>query len=197
MTPEKIFQSIIVSEEELQKRTEIPFLKDCKLFKKSVRTEANKQIMINRLGEVKGAKEYENDDNPGLFHDKANGYIYIRLHNGGMIALHIAMKFVFYDEIMSPCDSPQHDFVVDHINRCKQDNRLSNLRMVSKRFNSHNRPNVKGNVLELPSNAKSTDHDKTKLKCYQDDVHYYIELSPDLYYKIELNLELPNWICRN
>ena len=73
------FKSIIVSEEDLQKRVEVPFLKDCKLFKESVRTEANKQIMINRLGEVKGAKPSKNDNKPGLFHDKANDYIYITL----------------------------------------------------------------------------------------------------------------------
>lgn len=191
------FKSIIVSEEELQKRLEIPFLKDCKLFKKYVQTEANKQIMINRLGEVKGAKLAKNDAKPGLFHDKANDYIYIRLHHGGMIALHIAMKFVFYDEITSPFDSPQQDFVVDHINGSKQDNKLSNLRIVSKQFNYHNHPNAKGNVNLLPSDAKLIENNETKLPCYCSDDHYYIELRPDLYYNHDKNLKLPKWICRN
>ena len=190
------FKSIIVSEEELQKRVEVPFLKDCKLFKESVRTEANKQIMINRLGEVKGAKPSKNDNKPGLFHDKANDYIYIRLHNGGMIALHIAMKFVFYDEIFSPFDSPDSNFVVDHINGKKQDNRLDNLRIVSKQFNSHNHPGIKGNVNELPSNAKLIDNNETKLKCYLDDDYYYIELRSDLYFKTKSNEKLPKWTCK-
>ena len=191
------FKPIIVSEEELQKRINVPFLKDCKLFKKYVRTEANKQIMINRLGEVRGAKPSKNDVNPGLFHDKANDYIYIRLYDGGMIALHIAMKFVFYDEIFSPFDSIDPTFVVDHINGKKQDNRLDNLRIVSKQFNSHNHPNVKGNVINLPSNAQLTENNETKLKCYLDDDHYYIELRSDLYFKTKSNVKLPKWICKN
>ena len=148
------FKSIIVNEEELAKRLNCGWLKNHPLFKQSIRSEANKQIMINRLGEVRGAKPSKNDVNPGLFHDKANDYIYIRLYDGGMIALHIAMKFVFYDEIFSPFDSIDPTFVVDHINGKKQDNRLANLRIVSKQFNSHNHPNVKGNVGNLPSNAQ-------------------------------------------
>ena len=191
------FKSIIVSEEELQKRINVPFLKDCKLFKNSVRTEANKQILINRLGEIKGAKLSKNDAKPGLFHDKVNDYIYIRLHNGGMIALHIAMKFVFCDEIFSPFDSTDPSFVVDHINGKKQDNQLTNLRIVSKQFNSHNHPNAKGNVGNLPSIAKLIDNNETKLKCYLADDHYYIELRPDLYFKIKSDEKLPKWICRN
>ena len=50
------YKPIIVSDEELQKRINIPFLKGCKLFNQNVRTEANKQIMINRDGKVINAK---------------------------------------------------------------------------------------------------------------------------------------------
>ena len=190
------FKSLIVNEEELTKRQNCAWLKGCKLFNQSVRTDANKQIMINRNGEVIGAKESPNDSKPGIFHDRQNGYNYIRLHDKGMIALHIAMKFVFYDEIQSPYDEPTVDDVVDHINGVKDDNKLSNLRVVSKQFNSHNHVKCKKNVRELPSTAKLTENNDCKLKCYSDDDSLYVELRTGLYYKTPLKTKLPNWLCR-
>ena len=191
------YKPIIVSDEELQKRINIPFLKGCKLFNQNVRTEANKQIMINRDGKVINAKPSKNDDGPGIFHDRINGYTYIRLHDKGMIALHIAMKFVFYDEITCIYDESSSNDVVDHINGLKSDNQLSNLRIVSKSFNSHNNARCKDNVTELPSSAKQITNDETKIKCYSDDEHYYYELNPNLYYKTAAKSETPKWLRKS
>lgn len=190
------FKPIIFSDEELQKRQECNWLKGCKLINNSVRTEANKQIMINREGKVIGGKPSPNDETPGIFIDKANGYTYIRLHDKGMIALQVAMKYVFYNEIECVYDEPSVDDVVDHINGIKSDNRLSNLRIVSKQFNSHNHERCKDNINQLPPDAKLSTNNETKLKCYADDEHYYIELRSNLYYKTSKTSKLPKWITR-
>lgn len=190
------YKSIIVDETELAKRLECTWLKGCKLFNQNIRTEANKQIMIDKNGNVIGAKISKKDEIPGVFLDKYNGYKYIRLHNGGPIALHIAMKFVFFDEIYCPFNNPTDNFVVDHINQCKQDNRLSNLRLVSKQFNSHNHERCKGNVNSIPTDSKLIINEETNFKCYSDDENCYIELSPILYFKQSINDKIPKWLIK-
>lgn len=196
------YKSIIVDETELAKRLKCDWLKGCKLFNQNIRTEANKQIMIDKNGNVIGAKISKKDEIPGVFLDKYNGYKYIRLHNGGPIALHIAMKFVFFDEIECVHSTPLPTDVVDHINGIKTDNQLSNLRLVSKRINCYNCERKFKNIVNKLPNDVSVLNNTKHLKQYKSDSEkqLFIEITSNYYYKLNsVNNEVivPKWLSFN
>lgn len=198
--------SIVVSEEGLQKRLACEWLKGHKLFKEAVRTDKNRDIKINKDGKVIGAKPAKNDVEPGIFLDKVNGYKYFRLWNGGTIAIHTAMKFVFYDELKCIYGDRKSTDVMDHINGNKCDNKLSNLRLVSKQFNCYNcdRPFV-AITNELPEDAKKYEHQINHDADYdlpgytsKSNQRLYVEIAPKRYYMVDVidsSAKVPGFLC--
>jgi len=82
----------------------------------------------------------------GAFVKKVNGYISLCLWHEGKRHYLYAHQFAFYVmyEKIPNC--------IDHINRIKTDNRISNLREVTKQENAFNMKNVKGYSLDKRSN---------------------------------------------
>ena len=108
----------------------------------------NKHIKINRNGFVIGAKPTKNEltnYDPGTYLDRANGYKYLRYHQGFGKAIHKAMALIF-PEFISHDNSYSDEiiYVIDHIDDCKQNNHVTNLRLIPQ---SLNRMNLQQNLV--------------------------------------------------
>ena len=124
-------------------------------------------------------------------HQRQDAYVYIHLSVNGREyypKFHrlLAKQFI-------PNDDPENKIFVDHINHCRNDNRLENLRWVTASQNnanvSHQRGRTYNYIYELPPTAHQiTEYNNVKFskiwydlkdrKIYYDlDVHYR-ELTP-------------------
>ena len=101
------------------------------------------------------------------------GYKQVKL-NGHKYAFHrlIALQFI-------PNDDPIHKDVVDHINRIRTDNHLSNLRWATKSDNSFNRSAFKGVnhefIDDIPDEAMMIDYyeKKNERHEFEEQKYYY------------------------
>jgi hypothetical protein len=94
------------------------------------------------------------------------GYLVATLHHGQhrvQVKLHRVVWLASGQEI-------PHGFVIDHINRQKADNRLSNLRLADALLNSQNRRSYAGQ--ENPA-ARITAADANAIRCLHDNGESY------------------------
>ena len=105
------------------------------------------EIEVSNKGRVRSARKHSHYFRPVL---NNAGYELVHLTLYGisqMVPVHKMVAEAFLD-------NPEDLLEIDHINRCKTDNRASNLRYVSHRVNCSN----KGEYTSLP------------VKCYKDGV---------------------------
>jgi hypothetical protein len=87
------------------------------------------------------------------------GYISVKLYRDGVPALSVGIHRLMAEAFI---DNPHNHPIADHINRKRDDNRLENLRFVSRSVNCHNK--------KKRSNAKTSNyfgvyHDKDTKYC--------------------------------
>ena len=107
--------------------------------------------------------------------NKANGYLQSKINKKNYY-LHriIAKQFI-------PNDNPEKD-QVDHINRIKTDNHISNLRWVNALENVHNRGGIYGSVY-----TDEIDEETIKIETYGNRKleNYYYDFNLDQFYHYE------------
>ena len=117
--------------------------------------------------------------------DTRNNYIYVSL-NGDKYSKHrlIALQFI-------PNDDPKCKTYVDHRNKIRTDNHISNLHWVTPRFNSFNKLSNAGIEYEyfddIPDDSIVVDFYETQkgIRYFDDDRYYYYydeELDEDIFY---------------
>ena len=88
---------------------------------------------VSNLGKVKSLKK---DREKILKHSNNNGYCLVCLYKNKKTTACSVHQLVYYT--FNDVEKTK-DFVIDHINRDKSDNRLENLRLVTQRKNTQNR----------------------------------------------------------
>lgn len=120
--------------------------------------------------------------------DRGNGYIRVRL-NSKDYSKHrlIALQFL-------PNDDPLHKTEVDHINHQRDDNRLSNLRWVSRSKNTKNKTSYNGvqcnYVDDISEESLIVDFYDTKYERHEFEGYYYHD--GVFYYDNDINYRILN-----
>lgn len=73
-------------------------------------------------------------------HIHPSGYRRVRISIDGVPVSLLAHRVIWK---MVTGEDPAPDLTIDHINRCRDDNRFCNLRVVSQAVNNHNRENIR------------------------------------------------------
>ena len=112
----------------------------------------------------------------------ANGYLYCRLNNKKYSHHRIvALQFIENDD-------PDNKTDVDHIDRVKTNNSITNLRWVTSSQNQRNRSNTRGRVIEYFDNLPDDAIAVRKYGSHTVENHYYSRTADSFYcYDPELN----------
>ncbi|KAK8842506.1 hypothetical protein M9Y10_001799 [Tritrichomonas musculus] len=128
------------------------------------------------------------------------GYITVKLNDG----LHDKHKLIALQFIEN--DDPNHKTQVDHLNKDRIDNHLTNLRWVTPSKNLENRSSANGIMYdfvdELPDNIIKVDYYQSKYSYYEfednkyfydvDNDEFYVFISENIYKKMHICIDKNN-----